>query len=48
MVNTETVVVERIRVNTEQVTEEQTIEGEVRRERFDIDDSTGRHHKQET
>jgi len=48
IVNTETVAVERIRVNTEQVTEEQTIEGDVRRERFDVDDSTGRHRSRES
>ncbi len=47
VVNKESVPVERITMNTEQVTEEQTVQGDVRRERFDIDDETGRHHKQQ-
>lgn len=45
IVHTEAVPVERIRVRTEQVTEERTIEGDVRREHFDVDDSTGRHRR---
>lgn len=38
----EPVPVERVRINTEKVTEERTVHGEVRREQFDIDDQTGK------
>jgi uncharacterized protein (TIGR02271 family) len=46
IVNKEAVPVERIKLNTEKVTEEQTIQGEVRREQFDVDDQSGKHRKQ--
>ncbi|MFE3176404.1 DUF2382 domain-containing protein [Amycolatopsis sp. NPDC059090] len=42
VVQKETVPVERVRLGTEQVTEEQTVQGKVRKERIDIDDDTGR------
>ncbi|MDT8913782.1 PRC and DUF2382 domain-containing protein [Amycolatopsis sp. PS_44_ISF1] len=46
VVNKETVPVERVRLNTETVTEDQTVSGEVRKEQFDIqDDSSKRHRK---
>ncbi|MGW4487716.1 PRC and DUF2382 domain-containing protein [Amycolatopsis sp. NPDC004368] len=38
VINKETVPVERARLNTETVTEEQTVKGEVRREQFDLQD----------
>ncbi|WP_067474058.1 DUF2382 domain-containing protein [Actinomadura hibisca] len=40
VVNKETVPVERVRVSTEQVTEEQTVQGEVRREHVEVVDDT--------
>ena len=46
VVNKEAVPVERIRLNTEKVTEEQTVQDQVRRERFDIDDQSGKHRRQ--
>ncbi|MFB9931592.1 DUF2382 domain-containing protein [Amycolatopsis halotolerans] len=42
VVQKETVPVERVRLGTEQVTEEQTVQGKVRKERIDIDDDSGR------
>lgn len=42
VVSAEPVAVERIRINTEKVTEERTIEGDVRRERFDVEDNSPR------
>lgn len=42
VVQKEAVPVERVRLGTEQVTEEQTVEGKVRKERIDIDDDTRR------
>ncbi|MEU6127774.1 PRC and DUF2382 domain-containing protein [Saccharopolyspora sp. NPDC047091] len=41
MVSKETVPVERLRLRTELVTEERTVQDEVRRERFDVQDRTG-------
>ncbi|MCA1283112.1 DUF2382 domain-containing protein [Saccharopolyspora sp. 7B] len=41
MVTKETVPVERLRLRTELVTEERTVQDEVRRERFDVQDRTG-------
>lgn len=40
VVDTETVPVERVRLDTETVTEEQTVRGEVRKERVEVDDDT--------
>lgn len=48
VVTKETVPVERIRVRTETVTEERTVQDEVRAERFDVQDSTGRHHRSDS
>ncbi|MYW94569.1 PRC and DUF2382 domain-containing protein [Amycolatopsis rubida] len=45
VVQKETVPVERVRLGTEQVTEEQTVQGKVRKERIDIDDDTRRDKK---
>ncbi|MFD9894678.1 DUF2382 domain-containing protein [Amycolatopsis sp. NPDC059027] len=46
VVRKETRPVERLRANTETVTEDQTVTGEVRKEQFDIqDDSTKKHRK---
>jgi uncharacterized protein (TIGR02271 family) len=46
VVHKETVPVERVRMSTETVTEDQTVTGEVRKEQFDIqDDSTKKHRK---
>ncbi|WP_116198394.1 DUF2382 domain-containing protein [Amycolatopsis circi] len=42
VVQKETVPVERVRLGTEQVTEEQTVQGKVRKEQIDIDDDTRR------
>ncbi|MEP6695888.1 MAG: PRC and DUF2382 domain-containing protein [Pseudonocardiales bacterium] len=42
VVQTEAVPVERVRLGKEQVTEEQTVSGEVRKERIDIDTDTDR------
>lgn len=40
VVTTEAVAVERVRLGTETVTEEQTVSGEVRKEQIDVDDPT--------
>ncbi|MBB1151904.1 MULTISPECIES: DUF2382 domain-containing protein [Amycolatopsis] len=45
VVQKETVPVERVRLGTEQVTEEQTVQGKVRKEQIDIDDDTKRGRK---
>jgi uncharacterized protein (TIGR02271 family) len=42
VVDTETVPVERVRLGTEAVTEQQTVGGEVRKEEIDIDDTVSR------
>ncbi|SFP45417.1 conserved domain-containing protein [Amycolatopsis arida] len=42
VVRTESVPVERVRMGTEQVTEEQTVSGQVRKERIEVDDDTRR------
>lgn len=42
VVDKETVAVERVRMGTEQVTEQQTVSGEVRKEHIDIEDDHGR------
>lgn len=47
VVEKESVPVERMRMETENVTEEQTISEEVRREQFDVDDETGRHRREQ-
>lgn len=44
-VSKESVPVERIRLRTETVTEERTVQDEVRMERFDVQDHSGRHHE---
>ncbi|MBK0866400.1 PRC and DUF2382 domain-containing protein [Saccharopolyspora sp. HNM0986] len=44
-VSKESVPVERIRLRTETVTEERTVQDEVRMERFDVQDQSGRHHE---
>lgn len=45
VVNKETVAVERARLKTETVTEDQTISGKVRKEQFEITDDDGKHRK---
>ncbi|MEW2506073.1 PRC and DUF2382 domain-containing protein [Amycolatopsis sp. NPDC047767] len=42
VISKETVPVERARLNTETVTEEQTVTGEVRKEQFDVQDDAGK------
>ena len=42
VVDTETVAVEKVRVGKETVTEEQTVKGQVRKERIDVDDRASR------
>jgi uncharacterized protein (TIGR02271 family) len=42
VVGTEAVPVERVRVGTETVTEQQTVGGEVRKEEIDLDDTVSR------
>ncbi|MBB4686897.1 DUF2382 domain-containing protein [Amycolatopsis jiangsuensis] len=42
VVNTETVPVEKVRLDKQQVTEEETVHGQVRREEIDVDDDTQR------
>ncbi|RZQ63315.1 DUF2382 domain-containing protein [Amycolatopsis suaedae] len=42
VVDKETVAVERVRMGTERVTEEQTVSGEIRKEQIDVDDDTKR------
>jgi len=42
VVDKETVAVERVRMGTEKVTEEQTVSGKIRKEQIDVDDETGR------
>ncbi|EME55171.1 DUF2382 domain-containing protein [Amycolatopsis decaplanina] len=45
VVNKETVAVERARLKTETVTEDQTVSGEVRKEQFEVTDDEGKHRK---
>ncbi|UUV31422.1 PRC and DUF2382 domain-containing protein [Amycolatopsis roodepoortensis] len=45
VVNKETVAVERARLKTETVTEDQTISGKVRKEQFEVTDDDGKHRK---
>ncbi|WP_410659317.1 DUF2382 domain-containing protein [Amycolatopsis sp. lyj-112] len=45
VVNKETVAVERARLKTETVTEDQTISGQVRKEQFEVTDDDGKHRK---
>ncbi|OXM43944.1 DUF2382 domain-containing protein [Amycolatopsis alba] len=45
VVNKETVAVERARLKTETVTEEQTVSGKVRKEQFEVTDDEGKHRK---
>ncbi|SEP01295.1 DUF2382 domain-containing protein [Amycolatopsis saalfeldensis] len=45
VVHKETVPVERVRMSTETVTEDQTVTGEVRKEQFDIQDDSGKKHR---
>ncbi|MBB5850587.1 DUF2382 domain-containing protein [Amycolatopsis umgeniensis] len=45
VVNKETVAVERARLKTETVTEDQTISGKVRKEQFEVTDDEGKHRK---
>jgi uncharacterized protein (TIGR02271 family) len=45
VVGTETVPVEKVRLNTETVTEEQTVSGEIRKEQIEVSDDTKKHRK---
>ncbi|WP_328449036.1 PRC and DUF2382 domain-containing protein [Amycolatopsis sp. NBC_00438] len=45
VVNKETVAVERARLKTETVTEDQTVSGKVRKEQFEVTDDNGKHRK---
>jgi uncharacterized protein (TIGR02271 family) len=45
VVSKETVPVEKVRLNTETVTEEQTVSGEIRKEQFEVTDDTKKHRK---
>ncbi|WP_340685521.1 PRC and DUF2382 domain-containing protein [Amycolatopsis coloradensis] len=45
VVNKETVAVERARLKTETVTEDQTVSGKVRKEQFEVTDDEGKHRK---
>ncbi|MFJ8917747.1 DUF2382 domain-containing protein [Amycolatopsis sp. NPDC102389] len=45
VVDKETVAVERARLKTETVTEDQTISGKVRKEKFEVTDDEGKHRK---
>jgi uncharacterized protein (TIGR02271 family) len=45
VVNKETVPVERARLRTETVTDEQTVSGKVRKEQFEVTDDEGKHRK---
>ncbi|WP_037309952.1 DUF2382 domain-containing protein [Amycolatopsis orientalis] len=45
VVNKETVAVERARLKTETVTEDQTVSGKVRKEQFEVTDDQGKHRK---
>ncbi len=45
VVNKETVAVERARLKTETVTEDQTVSGTVRKEQFEVTDDDGKHRK---
>ncbi|WP_328608403.1 PRC and DUF2382 domain-containing protein [Amycolatopsis sp. NBC_00345] len=45
VVRKETVPVERVRMSTETVTEDQTVTGEVRKEQFDIQDDSAKKHR---
>jgi uncharacterized protein (TIGR02271 family) len=45
VVNKETVAVERARLKTETVTEDQTVSGQVRKEQFEVTDDNGKHRR---
>ncbi|MEU8635597.1 PRC and DUF2382 domain-containing protein [Amycolatopsis sp. NPDC048633] len=45
VVSKETVPVERVRLRTETVTDEQTVSGKVRKEQFEVTDDNGKHRK---
>ncbi|WET76967.1 PRC and DUF2382 domain-containing protein [Amycolatopsis sp. QT-25] len=45
VVNKETVAVERARLKTETVTEDQTVSGKIRKEQFEVTDDEGKHRK---
>jgi uncharacterized protein (TIGR02271 family) len=45
VVSKETVPVEKVRLNTETVTEEQTVSGEIRKEQIEVSDDTKKHRK---
>jgi uncharacterized protein (TIGR02271 family) len=45
VVSKETVAVERARLKTEKVTEDQTVSGKVRKEQFEVTDDNGKHRK---
>jgi uncharacterized protein (TIGR02271 family) len=45
VVTKETVPVEKVRMNTETVTEEQTVSGEIRKEQIEVSDDTKKHRK---
>ena len=48
VISKETVPVERVRLSTETITEEETAPGDVGKEKFDIRDETGRHQDEST